>query len=150
MQLIDITNKKFGKLTVLNYTGLEKKRHSLWRCVCDCGVIKDVRGFMLRSGRSKSCGCSRELHNPDKAKMNNAARVFKACYNDGNISLEEFIALSQNSCHYCNSPPTNKCNRYLHKGRKSSQFAKNNGTFIYNGLDRVDNTLPHNSNNVVT
>lgn len=28
-----------------------------WRCVCECGVEKDVRAPSLLSGASKSCGC---------------------------------------------------------------------------------------------
>ena len=33
------------------------KQIKMWRCICRCGVIKEVNGTNLRSGKSKSCGC---------------------------------------------------------------------------------------------
>lgn len=51
---IDLTGNRFGKWTVLEYVG---KRH--WKCLCDCGTIKDVNADSLRQGRSTSCGCNR-------------------------------------------------------------------------------------------
>lgn len=32
----DLTGKKFGKLTVINYAFSEKGRR-IWKCRCDCG-----------------------------------------------------------------------------------------------------------------
>lgn len=29
----------------------------MWHCKCQCGNEKDVDGYTLRSGQSKSCGC---------------------------------------------------------------------------------------------
>lgn len=29
----------------------------LWRCMCDCGAEKVIRGADLRSGKTASCGC---------------------------------------------------------------------------------------------
>ena len=55
--MIDITNQKFGKWTVLYPTD---KRNTggviYWHCRCDCGTEKDVLGTSLRQGRSLSCG----------------------------------------------------------------------------------------------
>ena len=51
---IDLTGKKFGKLTVLSYNKLTKK----WLCKCDCGNIKEIMGAHLKSGATKTCGCS--------------------------------------------------------------------------------------------
>ena len=50
--IIDLHNKKFGKLTVVKWVG--KKR---WLCVCDCGKETEVFGQHLKSGHTKSCGC---------------------------------------------------------------------------------------------
>lgn len=35
------------------------QRHARWLCACDCGVEKIVIGFNLRTGGTKSCGCTR-------------------------------------------------------------------------------------------
>ena len=55
----DITNQRFGKLTVLFFTGKKDSQgHSIWRCRCDCGKELDVFSTNLRSGTSTSCGCT--------------------------------------------------------------------------------------------
>lgn len=48
----DLTGKKFGRLTALEYSGDGK-----WLCKCDCGNNKIVRSSHLTSGHTKSCGC---------------------------------------------------------------------------------------------
>lgn len=52
----DLTGKKFGRLTVMEYIGIEN-HHSLWKCKCECGNEKVVGGNYLITGRTKSCGC---------------------------------------------------------------------------------------------
>ena len=56
-KLIDLTGQRFGRLVVVEMAE-RKKGKTYWRCRCDCGEIKDVRGACLRKGRAKSCGCS--------------------------------------------------------------------------------------------
>jgi hypothetical protein len=54
---INITNKRFGKLTVLGFHSVNKDRSALWLCKCDCGREKIVRGTHLRRGTVQSCCC---------------------------------------------------------------------------------------------
>ena len=58
----DLTGQRFGKLTVLGFGGYEqntRQRVALWNCHCDCGNDCQVEGYLLSSGRRKSCGCIR-------------------------------------------------------------------------------------------
>lgn len=56
---MDLTNQKFGKLTVIDYDySTTKDRY--WICKCDCGNITSVRQGHLRSGHTKSCGCGKK------------------------------------------------------------------------------------------
>ena len=55
--LIDLTGKKFGRLTVIRRDFTKPSRKAMWLCVCDCGKELIVGGDHLRSGHSKSCGC---------------------------------------------------------------------------------------------
>jgi len=55
-QLKDLTNKKFGRLTVLS-KAKSKNKHTYWKCKCECGKIKVVRTDNLTSGLVTSCGC---------------------------------------------------------------------------------------------
>ncbi len=31
----------------------------MWNCVCACGLTKAIAGYLLASGRTKSCGCEK-------------------------------------------------------------------------------------------
>lgn len=57
MKKIDLTGKKFGRLTVLAESGRNKNNHIIWLCKCDCGNEKNVLGDSLRRGHTLSCGC---------------------------------------------------------------------------------------------
>lgn len=61
MTLIDLTGKRFGRLTVIERTedhvAKSGRKRVMWRCVCDCGNETVVAGDNLRDGRIKSCGC---------------------------------------------------------------------------------------------
>lgn len=64
-KLIDLTGRRFGRLTVLGRAGTYKPPddplHSMvtWHCRCDCGNETVVIGANLRYGHSTSCGCKR-------------------------------------------------------------------------------------------
>lgn len=54
-KLIDLTGKKFNKLTVIKREGSDSKGHATWQCQCECGAFLVVRGDLLRIGKVKSC-----------------------------------------------------------------------------------------------
>lgn len=57
MRLIDLTGRRFGRLTVEQRDGSDPRGQAQWRCRCECGARTVVRGGDLRSGNTKSCGC---------------------------------------------------------------------------------------------
>lgn len=60
----DLTGKKFGSLTVLSLSHMDKRNGAYYKCLCDCGKEIAVMGANLSSGKQTSCGCSRKkLHN---------------------------------------------------------------------------------------
>lgn len=54
---IDITGSKFNMLTVIEFIP-NNKAASYWKCRCDCGAEKIIRGSSLKNGNTKSCGCA--------------------------------------------------------------------------------------------
>lgn len=67
MQLIDITGKTFGRLTVRGRA--PRTYQTMWECACRCGTRSVVvSGSNLRSGHTTSCGCVREELRPTYAK----------------------------------------------------------------------------------
>lgn len=60
VQRIDMTGKRCGTLTAIEYAGYNKERgEALWKCRCDCGKEIVTSGRNLRRGKVRSCGCSR-------------------------------------------------------------------------------------------
>lgn len=64
----DLTGNKYGKLTVL-FRVANKGNKAHWECRCECGNIIQVAGTNLKSGNTKSCGCSQEHHGMRKTKL---------------------------------------------------------------------------------
>lgn len=52
----DLTNKVFGRLTVISYSHTYKKR-AFWNCICLCGNPTVSSGKLLIKGSIQSCGC---------------------------------------------------------------------------------------------
>ena len=55
--LIDLTGKRFGRLTVIRRVENNNYGAAMWLCVCDCGKETIKTGYCLREGHVKSCGC---------------------------------------------------------------------------------------------
>ena len=54
---LDLEGQRFGRWLALQ--SVQKDRRARFLCRCDCGTEKILRGDMLRSGNSNSCGCTR-------------------------------------------------------------------------------------------
>lgn len=70
---IDLTGKKFGRLTVLNRAENGRTANKpvvRWKCICECGNRLITEGNSLRRGRTKSCGCLNQV-----SRLKNLKRV---------------------------------------------------------------------------
>lgn len=82
----DLTGQRFGRLTVL-YMDEDKVTPSgyrvhMWRCICDCGTEKTVRGKSLTGGVTRSCGClAKELVGIRASKHNGFGTRLYAIWN---------------------------------------------------------------------
>ena len=56
-RFIDLTGKSFGELTPIKH--IQKPDSIYWVCFCSCGKTTLVKGSNLKSGNTKSCGCTR-------------------------------------------------------------------------------------------
>ena len=82
----DLTNRQFGRLTVIEPTAPHGKNSALmWVCKCECGGTAIVRGTDLVNGHTMSCGCYRKMQ---KAMPNGEMRLHRIwanmkqrCYN---------------------------------------------------------------------
>ena len=60
-KVVDMTNQKYGLLTVIKRGENDKFGKAQWWCQCECGSpIKLISGAALRRGLVTSCGCNRQ------------------------------------------------------------------------------------------
>lgn len=76
IKIRDLSGKRFGKLTVIEFNGKNKFKKPLWKCKCDCGNEAVVAGENLtKKIATKSCGClrleSNTKHNKCKTSIYN-------------------------------------------------------------------------------
>jgi len=56
-----LTGRRFGRWTVLGWSGRRHRSYIVWVCRCDCGREADVHSTNLLKGHSQSCGCRTRL-----------------------------------------------------------------------------------------
>lgn len=154
---VNIEGQKFGRLTALHDVGYQD-RDRLWECLCECGQFTIVKAGQLKAGKVKSCGClhselaskraKRDVAGHNKlpkgeANLNNMIRAYKAGAKKRNLvfelTREQFAELTKQKCFYCGVKPHNIIN-----------YPQSNGEYIYNGIDRIDNTKGYIIDNCVT
>lgn len=88
---IDLTGKRFGRLTVIKRVKdrITKSGYHIVRyeCICDCGNTVVVNGNSLRMGKTASCGCYRK-----EVAYNNRKK-----YNTYDLSGEYGIGYTSNT-----------------------------------------------------
>lgn len=95
----DMTGLKVGRLLVLRYAGKDLAGNILWDCRCDCGQFVTVRGYHIRSGHSKSCGCLQRQKARDKATHGHLRNgTFSPEYESWRAMLNRW--LNQNATNY--------------------------------------------------
>lgn len=62
-----LIGKKYGRLTVIEFSNVDKYRKSKYKCLCECGKYTIINKDKLTSGHTKSCGCiKQEMYNNNK------------------------------------------------------------------------------------
>jgi hypothetical protein len=149
---IDLSEIRFGRLVVIRRTldkfyGKNNSRATNWLCQCDCGNQKEVTTNLLRTEKVRSCGCLQgDVVRKESGvyslshlylRYKNSAKSRGICFE---ITKEQFKEITSLRCHYCNCLPSieNK-----HKQIK-------NGNYVYNGIDRMDNSAGYILENCVS
>jgi len=134
--LIDETGNVYNRLTVIERVGNTNHGQAQWLCRCECGNEMIAKGTLLRRGVVQSCGClKKDRRLPDGVaafrkllyvyKRNAKMRGF-----EWSLTVAQFRQLTSGPCFYCGIEPAQM---------KYSE-SEDTGTYIYNGIDRLDNT----------
>ena len=135
----DLTGLKVNMLTITSLHHRDKKRNQHWLCLCDCGrTVVVMRANLSSTDAQQSCGCVRRV--PDAA-----FRVVFRQYRDAapkrglsfELTEEQFRTLTTSPCHYT--------------GRLPSHVVETEAgdSYVYNGIDRLDNTKGYTIENCV-
>ena len=155
----DLTNKRINRLVVLRFEEYRPdskgRRKSYYRCKCDCGNEAVISRNELKNGRI-SCGCALEYFRKNILPKN-AREMFSlpdgeasfnalyASYQDRckrkqmefEFTKKEFRKITSENCFFCGTKP-------LQSGRK-----RNNGSYLHNGIDRIDSSKGYVNGNVL-
>ncbi len=152
---VDMTGVVVGRLTALrrgpDFGVGTTRMYTTWICKCACGKEKIIRTTALRKRLepTKSCGCAMSgpaaiaVH-PNSAMRNTFSRYkthARTAKRPFSLSIGEFAEMTQRNCHYCGAKPGAMTVQPLKLGKSC---------FIYNGIDRIDNTQGYVAGNVVT
>ena len=86
----DLTGKKFVRLKVISFAGIQN-RLAMWRCKCECGKERVVRGLSLRTGHTKSCGCFKRKHGLGSTKTYYSwVDMRRRCFNKGHYQYPKY------------------------------------------------------------
>lgn len=138
--------QRFGKLVVKEDLGMipEKngKRRHMYRCLCDCGNYRDIRGDLLKSGNNKSCGCmqyehSRTTHNMTHTRIYGVwASMKQRCGNPDDKAYK-----------YYGSRGIKVCDDWYNSFEKFYSWAKQSGYKQGLTLERIDVNGNYEPNN---
>ena len=120
----DLTNQRFGKLTVIKDSLKRQNGSVLWECQCECGNIHYAIGANLKSGDIKSCGCLRKKLNTNdisNKKFGKLTAVFPTQKRDGDGNVVWFCQCEcggniEVSSHNLNRGDTQSCGCLRSKG----------------------------------
>lgn len=129
-----LVGRRRGKLVVLKALG----NHRIL-VQCDCGATKEIARTAFY--HSKSCGCRQFGKEPGVSARRQVWMQYQSDAADRGLvwalSDVDFDRLTGSSCHYCGRAP-------------ATVKATTNGSFTYNGIDRVDNGRGYLADNAVS
>lgn len=134
----DLTNKRFGRLTVIRYDHTDEKGNAMWECKCDCGNIKYVSTILLNTGHVMSCGCLRREYETIGKIKHNGRKMHPRLYR---IWQNMKSRCSNNNPHflYYGARGITVCDEWANDFTAFRDWAINNGYDEKLTIDRIDN-----------
>jgi hypothetical protein len=81
----NLTNERFGRLTVVKHVGRNSSKRQVWECLCNCGNTHKADSAALTTGHTTSCGCYLKERitkhgGTGKASYNTWRAMMRRCY----------------------------------------------------------------------
>lgn len=71
----DLLGVRFEKLLVVGRGANRTDGTAVWKCLCDCGEVREIPGTALRAGRNKSCGCASPRFTKERTTTHGQSRT---------------------------------------------------------------------------
>ena len=134
----DLIGKKFpnSRLTVLAIDTESESKNTKLICKCDCGAVRSILAYNLKSGHTQSCGCQ-SLENRVKARITHHctgtrlygiwSKMKDRCINPSNARFAYYGGINRTLC------------EEWHKFEPFRDWALANGYADNLTIDRIDN-----------
>ena len=128
MKREELVGRKFGRLTVMEFSGKNKFRNLKWICVCDCGCEKEVFGYRLKSGETQSCGCLHKERQRERVKHGYSRRgAVTTTYKTWRSIKDRCFNPTQDNYKYYGGRGITVCERWLDKEHGFENFLADMG-----------------------
>lgn len=135
-------------LTIINFLYFKEYKNSrqpVYKCLCECGNYVESGLWNLKRPNISSCGCFLSKSRRFEKGLASFNALFSA-YKDSarkrgytfSISKSYFKSVIDSNCEYCGTKPSN-----VHTTKNKT------GSYVYNGIDRVDNSIGYEEGNCV-
>ena len=167
-----LTGKKYGRLTVLDFVGLTRRKQPIYKVVCDCGkVIDEFRAWKMTNGDAQSCGCLLlEILRAPRPRRRGwsittkswaftlfkyaVKRQVKRGHPCDDWDIDKWYSIASMPCHYCGSIDIrnvlNSPTKRIRRSFTMSDEDKLQYRLPVNGLDRVNSSIGYVFDNCVS
>lgn len=143
MRIDDLIGKRIGSFVILEKIETSDKKHSYYKCKCDCGNIFKKRQDIIKNAKHKACNlCKRKR--PDMITHNHSnTKLYRVYYS----MKERCYSNNSNEYHNYGCRGIKVCSEWLNNFEVFYKWAMDNG--YQNGLqiDRVDNNGDYEPSN---
>jgi len=155
-QGLDITGKKFGRLTAIKRTGTNKWGGAIWLFICDCGKETEKEATRVNKGLTRSCGClQHEIEIQSGKKTIHFAQESNVTHGLSKHRLCRIWRLMKNRCSNSNdktfknygSRGITVCDEWLNSSESFFNWAFKNGYSKELSLDRKNNNEGYSPEN---
>ena len=146
---VKIKCKDCGKDLEILYLSIKEEGNRCIRCSNIFNSKKDGRYNYSEETKKIIIEKAKKHHLPiGEASKNRAINSIQGSAKkrgfEYNLTREDFLKITSSNCFYCGSEPKNQCKSLNSNGKHGD-----NGDYIYNGIDRVDQNKGYILNNCV-
>jgi hypothetical protein len=108
--------------------------------VLSCGCNQWPTGRKANNAKPEGVASAKSVYNSYKNKCKRKGILF-------DITFKDFIKITSSNCYYCDSPPRHSYSETFKRGIRAG-LKKVNGTYKYNGIDRIDSNGGYTKDNM--